>query len=98
MVEQMTRNGAATYASNHGFLTGMVADFFAARLGRQASLVPLGRLCAERPEWLILEGVPDSQTQHVMPETGCTLAYERVDASANWGPSGLSWTLYRRLD
>lgn len=98
MVERMTRNGAATYASNHDFRTGMVADYFAARLGSQASLVPQGRLCAERPAWLIVEGPPDNQARHVDPAAGCTLAYERIDASSSWGLSGLSWTLYRRLD
>ncbi|WP_421912930.1 hypothetical protein [Mesorhizobium sp.] len=98
IVERMTRDGSATYASNHDFRTGMVVDHFAARLDRQASLVPQGKVCAERPAWLILEGPPDNQAQHVTPEANCTLAYERVAASASWGLSGLGWTLYRRVD
>ncbi len=35
IVERMTSNGAAAYASNKEFRTGKVVDFFAAREGRE---------------------------------------------------------------
>jgi hypothetical protein len=98
MVEQMTANGAATYASNQDFRTAMIVDYFAQRMGRRASLVSGDKMCGERPAWLILEGAVDEQPQHLDPTPACALAYERSDASRNWGLSGLSWTLYRRQD
>jgi hypothetical protein len=98
MVDEVTKDGAATYASNHDFRTAMTVDYFAERMGRRASLVAKDRLCAERPAWLIIEGDIDEQSQRVEPASGCALAYERTDASRNWGLSGLSWILYRRRD
>lgn len=98
MVDEMTRNGAAAYASNSDFRTAMVVDYFAARTDRRAWLVPENRMCADRPAWLILEGDVDKQAEHVEPTAACALAYERADASRHWGFSGLSWTLYRRQD
>ncbi|RWP79584.1 hypothetical protein [Mesorhizobium sp.] len=98
IVGQMTQNGATTYASNHDFRTAMVVDYFAARTGRQAWFVPKDELCIRRPAWLIMEGDPDIQSKRVEPASACALAYERTDASRNWGLSGLSWTLYRRRD
>jgi hypothetical protein len=58
MVDEMTRSGAATYATNADFRTGMVVDYFAARMGRQASLVTQDKICAGRADWLVLEGDP----------------------------------------
>ena len=95
MVERVTRNGPATYASNSEFRTGMIVHYFAVRSGRKASLVPQKRLCAERPDWLIHEGDPDSQPASVKPECD-DLAYDRAGSSRYWGLSGLNWTLYQR--
>lgn len=98
MVEQMTRSGDATYATNHDFRTGMVVNYFAERLGRPASLVGRDMICSERPVWLILEGTADNQLQNIQPASACVVNYARVDDSANWGLSGLRWALYRRQD
>ncbi|TPJ72571.1 hypothetical protein [Mesorhizobium sp. B2-7-1] len=96
MVDEMTKGGAATYATNADFRTGMMVDYFAARMGRQASLVTQDRICAGRAEWLILEG--DLQKQPERVDFDCALAYERAGTSALWGLSGLDWTLYSRRD
>jgi hypothetical protein len=96
MVDEMTNSGAATYATNADFRTGMVVDYFAARKDRQASLVPQDKICAGRAEWLILEGDPQKQPEHVGFD--CALAYQRAGASTFWGLSGLGWTLYSRRD
>ena len=96
MVDEMTKSGAATYATNADFRTGMVVDYFAARMGRQASLVTQDRICAGRADWLILEG--DTQKQPERVAFDCALAYERAGASTFWGLSGLGWTLYSRRD
>ena len=95
VVERVTQNGAATYASNSEFRTAMVVDYFAARSGRKALLVPQNRLCAERPEWLIYEGDPDSPRASVEPKCD-DLAYDRAGSSRYWGLSGLNWTFYQR--
>ncbi|TPI23035.1 hypothetical protein [Mesorhizobium sp. B4-1-1] len=96
MVGEMTKSGAATYATNADFRTGMVVDYFAMRMGRQASLVTQDKICAGRAEWLILEGDPQKQPERV--DFDCALAYERAAASTFWGLSGLGWTLYSRRD
>lgn len=96
MVDEMTKSGAATYATNADFRTGMVVDYFAARIGRQASLVTQDKICAGRADWLILEG--DTQKQPERVDFDCALAYERAGASTFWGLSGLGWTLYSRRD
>lgn len=98
MVDKMTRDGAADYATNQEFRTVMIVDYFAERLGRQASFVATGKMCDRRPSWLILEGPIDRQPQHVDAAPDCGLAYERVEASTSWGLSGLAWTLYQRRD
>ncbi|TJV69057.1 MAG: hypothetical protein E5X76_26350 [Mesorhizobium sp.] len=98
MVDRMTRDGAANYATNQEFRTVMTVDYFAKRLGRQASFVSLDKICDERPSWLILEGPIDRQPQYVEAVPTCRSAYERVDASTSWGLSGLAWTLYQRRD
>lgn len=96
IVAAMTKNGAATYATNADFRTGMVVDYFAARMGRQASLVTQDKICAGRADWLILEG--DTEKQPARVGFDCALAYERAGASTCWGLSGLGWTLYSRGD
>ncbi|TPL51434.1 hypothetical protein [Mesorhizobium sp. B2-4-6] len=96
MVGEVTKSGAATYATNADFRTGMVVDYFAMRMGRQASLVTQDKICAGRAEWLILEGDPQKQPERV--DFDCALAYERAAASTFWGLSGLGWTLYSRRD
>lgn len=96
MVDEMTKGGVATYATNADFRTGMMVDYFAARMGRQASLVTQDKICAGRAEWLILEG--DLQKQPERVDFDCALAYERAAASTFWGLSGLGWTLYSRRD
>ncbi|TIW17832.1 MAG: hypothetical protein E5V65_14280 [Mesorhizobium sp.] len=95
MVDRITRDGPATYGSNSDFRTAMVVDYFAIRSSRKASLVPQKSLCAERPDWLIYEGDPDSQPASVEPKCA-DLAYDRAGASRYWGLSGLSWTLYQK--
>ncbi|TIW22986.1 MAG: hypothetical protein E5V81_10610 [Mesorhizobium sp.] len=85
MVDRMTRDGAANYATNQEFRTVMIVDYFAKRLGRQASFVSLDKICDERPSWLILEGPIDRQSQFVEAVPTCASAYERVDASTSWG-------------
>ncbi|MDX8460175.1 hypothetical protein [Mesorhizobium humile] len=96
IVDEMTRSGAATYATNADFRTGMVVDYFAARMGRQASLVTQDKICAGRADWLVLEGDPQKLPERVGFD--CALAYERAGASTYWGLSGLGWTLYSRRD
>ncbi len=97
IVDEMTRSGAAaTYATNAEFRTGMVVDYFAARTNRKASLVTQDKICAERADWLILEG--DLQKQPERVAFDCALAYERAGTSVFWGLSGLGWTLYSRRD
>ncbi|RAZ89710.1 hypothetical protein DPM33_16090 [Mesorhizobium hawassense] len=96
MVDEMTKNGATTFATNVDFRTGMVVDYFAARKGRQASLITQDKICAGRADWLILEGDPQKQPERV--DFDCALAYQRADDSAFWGLSGLGWTLYSRRD
>ncbi|MER9682360.1 hypothetical protein NKJ23_24065 [Mesorhizobium sp. M0184] len=98
IVDEMTRKGATTYASDGNFRTPIVVNYFAARMDRRALLVPDDGMCTERPAWLVLEGDVDKQAEHVQPTAACALAYERADASRHWGFSGLSWTLYRRQD
>ncbi|WP_154674527.1 hypothetical protein [Mesorhizobium erdmanii] len=98
MVGQMTPNGDTTYASGHDLRTGIVVDYFAGRLGRQASLVPADKMCSQPPDWLILEGGAHEQFQYVQPSSSCVLAFERTDAATAWGFSGIDWTLYRRRD
>ncbi|WFP60815.1 MULTISPECIES: hypothetical protein [unclassified Mesorhizobium] len=94
IVEKVTANGTATYASNSSFRTVMVVDYFAARSNRKASLVPQSKVCAERPGWLIYEGDPDAQPVTIEPKCG-DLVYDRAESSRYWGLSGLSWTLYQ---
>ncbi|MDX8477817.1 hypothetical protein RFN28_04895 [Mesorhizobium sp. VK24D] len=98
MVDKITRDGATSYATNQTFRTVMTVDYFAKRLGRQASVVAQDKMCDERPSWLILEGAIDRQPQYVDRAPNCSLSYERVEASPSWGLSGLSWTLYQRRD
>ncbi|TPL05581.1 MULTISPECIES: hypothetical protein [unclassified Mesorhizobium] len=98
MVDKMTRDGPADYATNQEFRTVMIVDYFAKRLGRQASFVAEDKICDERPSWLILEGAIDRQPQYVDAVPDCMSTYERVDASTSWGLSGLGWTLYQRRD
>ncbi|WP_141246057.1 hypothetical protein [Mesorhizobium sp. WSM3859] len=98
MVDRMTRDGAADYAANQEFRTVMTVDYFAKRLGRQASVVAMDKICDRHPSWLILEGSIDRQPQYVDLVPACRSAYERVDASTSWGLSGLAWTLYQRRD
>lgn len=96
MVDQMTRGGDSTYASSHDLRTGMVVNYFADRIGGQASLVPAEKMCSQPPDWLILEGGAHEQFQSVQPSPSCVLAFERTDAATSWGLSGIGWTLYRR--
>lgn len=98
VVDRVTRDGAANYATNQEFRTVMTVDYFAKRLGRQASFVSVDKICDERPSWLILKGPIDRQPQHLEAVPTCRSAYERVDASTSWGLSGLAWTLYQRRD
>jgi hypothetical protein len=98
IIEQMTQDGATSYASNHDFRTATVVGYFTRRMGRQASFVPTDKMCEERPTWLILEDAVGKQPQHVEPVPGCVLAYERTAGSTHWGLSGLDWTLYRLQD
>ncbi|UCI05551.1 hypothetical protein [Mesorhizobium sp. B1-1-8] len=96
MVEKMTRDGPATFSSNHDFRTPLVVDYFSERMGRQASFIPQGKMCAERPDWLILEGDMAEPLERFKGAFQCSLDYDRVDAASHWGLSGLSWSLYRR--
>ncbi|TGT42593.1 hypothetical protein [Mesorhizobium sp. M8A.F.Ca.ET.165.01.1.1] len=98
IVEEMTRNGATSYASNQDFRIAVIVNYFAKRLGRQSLLVAADKICDERPSWLILEGAVDQQPEHVAAPSGCLLTYDRVDASTSWGLSGQGWTLYQRQD
>jgi hypothetical protein len=95
IVETMTREGAADYASSNDFRTPKVVDFFASRLDRDAHLVPSGDWCARAPDWLLVEmkeGTP-AATEHA---PGCNLTYDRVEATRSWGLSGVAWALYRK--
>ncbi|AZO14524.1 hypothetical protein EJ069_07125 [Mesorhizobium sp. M2A.F.Ca.ET.043.05.1.1] len=44
VVDRMTRDGAANYATNQEFRTVMTVDYFAKRLGRQASFVSVDKI------------------------------------------------------
>jgi hypothetical protein len=97
IVDRMTREGPAAYASNKEFRTSKLVAFFARRQGRQADLVKAEDWCAEKPDWLIVE-IQSEPPKPLELAPGCDLAYEHVETSATWGPSGIPWALYRKRE
>lgn len=97
LVERMTRDGEATYMTNHDLRTGMTVDFFARKAGRKATLVPEDQWCSGRPGWLVLDGRPNAPDR-LRPVPDCAMSFERVGVSARWGMSGISWAIYRRIE
>lgn len=95
IVDRMTSDGPANYASSNEFRTPKIVRFFAARLDREARLVPAGEWCAKRPAWLIVEVKgslpPDSESA-----PGCGLIYDLAETTESWGLSGGAWALYRK--
>jgi hypothetical protein len=95
IVDRMTREGPAVYASNKEFRTSKLVAFFAEQQGRQAYLVKADDWCAEKPDWLIVE-IQSEPPKPVEKAPGCDLAYEHAETSATWGLSGVAWALYRK--
>jgi hypothetical protein len=95
IVERITRDGPAAYASNKEFRARKVVDFFAARKGREARLVEAAEWCAQEPDWLIFE-VRFEPPKPVETAPGCGLSYELLGGTRTWGLSGIAWALYRK--
>lgn len=97
IVDRMTRDGPATYASNKEFRTQKVVDFFTARQRRQADLVEAADWCAKEPDWLILE-IRSEPPKRIETAPGCGLSYELLEETKTWGLSGIAWALYRKRE
>jgi hypothetical protein len=95
IVDRMTRDGPAAYASNKEFRTSKIVAFFAKRQGRQADLVKAEDWCAKKPDWLIVE-IRSEPPKPVEKPPGCDLFYEHVETAKSWGLSGVGWALYRK--
>ena len=96
IVDQVTLGDDSSYVTSHDLRTGMVVDYFTDRLDRQATLVPVDKMCSAPPAWLILERATNEHQQIVQPAPDCTLTFERTDTATAWDLAGTGWTLYRR--
>ncbi len=97
-VEAMTASGPARYASNDDFRNAMIVDFYAARLGRKATLVKQDEWCAAPPDWYVAYSF-----SHAAPPakvtagpTACPAMFGQPAVYSFWGLSGFQWSLFRR--
>ncbi len=97
-VQAMTRNGPARYGTDDAFRNPMVVDFYASRLGVDATYVPAGSWCAGSPDWYLtytFENAAPPATVTAGP-SACRQTFNAPVVFPYWGLVGFQWNLYRR--
>jgi hypothetical protein len=99
MIREIAAEGPALVGSDQDIRNRPVIAYFAKRFRLPLRYVLHAELCRAKPRWIVSSGGPDSMPGAIaVDEAGCHLVFRKQAYYPQWGLSGLSWTVFRRLD
>jgi hypothetical protein len=99
MIREIAAEGPALVGSDQDIRNRPVIAYFAKRFRLPLRYVLHAELCRAKPRWIVSSGGPDSMPGAIaVDEAGCHLVFRKQAYYPQWGLSGLSWTVFRRVD
>jgi hypothetical protein len=99
VVREIASAGPTTVASDQDVRNQPIIEYFARRFHLPVTYIGQAERCREKPQWIVSSGGSDFRAGMIaVEEAGCRLVYRKQAYYPQWGLSGLSWTLYRRVE